>query len=171
MGDQPGQQGEQNGGNDNGGTPPEKPFTPITSQDDLNRIIADRVSRERNKFADYKDLKAKAAKLDEIEEANKSELQKATDRIAATERERDEATATALRLRVAAKNGISDEDADLFLTGTDEATLAKQAERLTQRADDRQKTGNHVPREGNNQQPSGNNELADFTRQLFGQDE
>lgn len=172
MGDQPGQQGEQNGGNDTGGTPPEqKPFTPITSQDDLNRIIADRVSRERNKFADYKDLKAKAAKLDEIEEANKTELQKANDRIAATERERDTATATALRLRVAAKNGISDEDADLFLTGTDEATLTKQAERLAQRANDRQKSGNHVPREGNNQQPSGNNELADFTRQLFSRDE
>jgi hypothetical protein len=30
-----------------------------------------------------------------------------------------QATAEALRLRVAAKHGISDEDADLFLTGTD----------------------------------------------------
>lgn len=164
-------EGAQNGGNDNGGTPPEKPFTPITSQDDLNRIITDRVSRERGKFADYKDLKAKAAKLDEIEEANKTEIQKAADRLAAIERERDQATATALRLRVAARNQISDEDADLFLTGTDEATLTKQAERLAQRAEDRSKQGNHVAREGNNQQPSGTNELADFTRQLFGQDE
>jgi hypothetical protein len=48
-------------------------------------------------------------------------------------RPKDFARAEALRLRVASKFGIGDEDADLFLTGSDEETLTKQAERLAAR--------------------------------------
>ncbi|MBR4514596.1 MAG: hypothetical protein IKO61_06900, partial [Lachnospiraceae bacterium] len=42
-----------------------------------NRIIADRVQRERSKYNDYDSLKEKAAKYDAHEEASKTELQKA----------------------------------------------------------------------------------------------
>lgn len=155
-----------NGGNSSGSTPPaDGGFKPITSQDDLNRIIAARIERERAKYADYDDLKAKAARLDEIEEANKSETQKLAEAKAALERDLEKAKAEAMRLRIAAKFGISDEDADLFLTATDEATLTKQAERLAQRAD-RKKT-NYVPREGTNPQPPVSDE-REFVRQLFG---
>lgn len=140
-------------------------FKPITSQDELNRIIGERVKRA--KPADYDELRTKAARLDEIEQANKSEAEKLAERAAAAERERDQAKATALRLRVAAKHGISDEDADLFLTGADEATLTKQAERLAQRADGRKKAGNHVPREGNNPNSGSNSDMREFTRRLF----
>lgn len=143
-------------------------FKPITSQDDLNRIIAERISRERSKFSDYADLKAKAEKYDELEEANKSEVERAAEKAAAAERERDEARADALRLRIATKHGISDEeDIDLFLTGTDEETLTKQAERLSQRSEDRKKTGNVVPKEGTASQPK-SDDLREFTRNLFG---
>lgn len=51
--------GQQQGGGDG--------FKPITSQDELNRIIGDRVARERSRFADYDDLKAKAEKASEWE--------------------------------------------------------------------------------------------------------
>lgn len=125
-------------------------FKPITSQDDLNRVLDARLKREREKFADYKDVKAKASRLDEIEQASKSEAQKATDRLAAAEKDVAVARRESLRLRVAAKHGISDDDADLFLNGDDEATLTRQAERLTGRETERKKQGNHVPREGNN---------------------
>lgn len=57
-------------------------FTPIATQDELDRRVGERLARERAKFADYDELKAKAAKLDEVEAANKSELQKAQDAIA-----------------------------------------------------------------------------------------
>ena len=57
-------------------TEPEATFT----QDDVNRIVADRVARERAKYEDYESLREKAAKFDEAEEASKSELQKATER-------------------------------------------------------------------------------------------
>lgn len=108
-------------------------FRPITTQDDLNRVIGERIQRERSKFADYYDFKAKAERFDEIEEANKTEQQRIAERAESAERERDEARTEALRLRVAAKHAISDEDADLFLTGTDEESLTKQAERLAAR--------------------------------------
>lgn len=55
-------------------------FTPITSQEDLDRVIAARLDRERKKFAGFDDYKAKAQRLDEIEEANKTELEKITER-------------------------------------------------------------------------------------------
>lgn len=142
-------------------------FKPITSQEDLNRIIAERVNRERAKYADYKDVKSKAARLDELEEANKTELQRVTDAKAAVERERDAARVEALRLRIATKHGISDEDADLFLTGTDEETLTKQAQRLSARSKTSKQHGNYVPGEGTNPKASDNDERA-TVRGLFG---
>jgi len=52
-------------------------FNPITSQEEFDKILGQRLQRERSKYADYEDLKQKAAKLDQIEEANKTELEKA----------------------------------------------------------------------------------------------
>lgn len=120
-------------------------FQPITSQDDLNRIIGERVKRATSKFGDYKDLQAKAARFDELEQANKTESQRLADAKAAAEQERDAARAEALRLRVATKHGISDEDADLFLTGTDEETLLRQAQRLSDRKGDAGAAGTPKP--------------------------
>jgi hypothetical protein len=116
-----------------------------------------------------KEAEALRLKLKEYEDRDKTETEKLAERAATAERERDEAKAAALRLRIAAKHGISDEDADLFLTGTDEATLAKQAERLAQRAEDRKKHGNHVPREGTNTNPGSSTE-REFARNLFAGD-
>lgn len=74
---------EQSG---NGGNEP-KTFT----QEQVNRMIQERVARVKHEEpADYAELKAKAAKLDEIEEANKSDLQKATDAAAKAKAKADE---------------------------------------------------------------------------------
>ncbi|WP_406083102.1 hypothetical protein OHA01_26335 [Micromonospora zamorensis] len=165
------QQGGQNGGQQDGSTPPEpKPFTPITSQDDLNRIIADRVSRERGKFADYGDLKAKAGRLDEIEQANKSEIERANDRVTKAEAEAAKVpslVAGQLREHLVKLHGISTEDADLFLTASDPETLLKQVDRLVDRGSQRKKQGNHVPREGANPTSSGGDDMRSFTNELF----
>lgn len=53
----------------------ERTFT----QAEVDAIVGDRLKRDRAKYSDYDDLKAKAAKFDELEEANKSELQKAVE--------------------------------------------------------------------------------------------
>ena len=50
------------------------------TQDELNAIVGDRVKREKEKYAGYEELKEKAAKLDQIEEASKSEIQKMTEK-------------------------------------------------------------------------------------------
>jgi len=127
---------EIQGGNSttSGETPAADEFKPITSQQELNAALKDRLDRERSKFKDYNDIKAKAAKLDDIEQANLSELEKANGRITTAESERDTAKAEALRLRTAVTHGISLEDADLFLTGTTEESLTAQAKRLSDRA-------------------------------------
>lgn len=142
-------------------------FSAITSQEDLDRIIRDRVKRERAKFGDYAELKAKAARFDEIEAASKSELEKAIEAREAAEAARDQAVTEVLRYRIAMKHGISDEDADLFLTGTDEATLTSQAERLAERAAAGARNGTRSPREGRAAAADGTSELRDFARELF----
>ena len=42
-------------------------FTPTTTQEDLDKVIGARLARERDKYADYDDLKAAASKLADAE--------------------------------------------------------------------------------------------------------
>lgn len=77
-----------------------------------------------------KENKGAADKLTALEEAQKTEAQKLADRATKAEQTAATAQAEALRWRIAARNGISDEDAEIFLTGTTEESLTKQAERL-----------------------------------------
>ena len=91
------------------GTPiaaPAAAFTAPASQEDLDRIIGERLARERSKFADYTDLKAKAEQFDALEEKNKTELQKALDRAASAEALAAEATKVSLRSEVAAAKNV-----------------------------------------------------------------
>jgi hypothetical protein len=104
-------------------------FTPPATQEDLNRIIADRVTRERAKYADYGDLKTRAAKYDEVEQANKTELQRATERAEAAERDAEQTKSEALRLRVIAKHQIPEDHQDLVFGG-DEAELTARAAKV-----------------------------------------
>lgn len=57
-------------------------FEAITSQEEFDRRLADRLRREREKYSDYDDLKAAATRLAEIEEANKTEEQKRAEQLA-----------------------------------------------------------------------------------------
>jgi hypothetical protein len=165
------------GGDTSGATPTADEFKPITSQQELNDVIKDRVARERSKFKDYNDIKAKAAKLDEIEQANLSELEKANGRITTAEADRDSAKQEALRLRKAVEHNLSLEDADLFLTGGDEETLEAQATRVSQLKaeqakadDDRKKKNPTVPKEGTTTKAGTTTEEEDreFARNFFG---
>lgn len=70
---------------DSGNTATASKFEAITSQEEFDRRLADRLRREREKYSDYDDLKAAASRLAEIEEANKTEEQKRVERIAELE--------------------------------------------------------------------------------------
>ena len=136
----------------------DKPAETFT-QADVDRIVKERVQRERAKYADYDDLKAKAAGAQTAEE-----------RIGALEKEIEATRREALRRRVQAAHGISDEDADLFLTGSDEDTLTAQAKRLADRESERKQQNNVSPREGTHQQSQQTDEMREFTRGLFQRD-
>ncbi len=126
------------------------------TQSDVDRIVRERVQRERAKFADYDMLKAKAEGAKTVE-----------DRLAEMEKRTAAAEASALRSDVAARHGISAEDRDLLLTGTDAETLEAQAKRIAE-ASERKKKANIVPREGNNPKATGGDEEREFVRKLFG---
>lgn len=53
----------------------QKTFT----QAELDKIVEARVAREREKYNDYSELKEKAKKFDDIEDKNKTELEKLTE--------------------------------------------------------------------------------------------
>lgn len=157
------------GGNNSAETPGADEFKAITSQEDLNRIISERVKRVEAKFGDYKDVKTKAAKLDEIENANRTEAEKAQARIAELESELNGVRGEFTRTRIAAEHGITDpEDIALFLTGSDEETLTKQAQRLAGRTEDRKKQGNVVPNEGAHSSSLKDSDAQVTARALFG---
>jgi len=144
-------------------------FAPITSQDALDRIVTERLRRERAKYADYDDVKAKAARLTEIEDKSKTDSERTAERVAALERDLAATRTTALRAQVQARHGIADEDAELFLTGSDEETLTRQAERLAARTKDERSRGNHVAHEGKTPNVTpGDADLRAVARKLFG---
>lgn len=127
----------------------EKTFT----QSQLNAIVADRLSREREKYAGYDELKEKAAQFDEMQEANKSELQKATERVAALQKKVDEMTAAekvrGIRASVAGKTGVPVN----LLTGSTVEECNTQAESILKFA---RPTGYPVVKDGGETRTTGN---------------
>lgn len=115
---------------DEGGTTGEPPTDKTFTQTELDRIVQDRLARERGKFADYDELKAKAGKLDELEAANASELEKAVKRAEEAEARASSSTqrANALALRSAVvaeanRSGAIDADAVFALISKDSVTV------------------------------------------------
>lgn len=62
---------------------------------DFSRALSKRAAEIESKYSDYADLKAKAVKYDEAQEAAKTEAQKLQDRLAKAEEERDALKAAA----------------------------------------------------------------------------
>ncbi|MBF6584426.1 DUF4355 domain-containing protein [Nocardia farcinica] len=112
---------------------PEQPAEKTLTQSEVDRLLGERLAREREKFADYDDLKAKAQRLQEIEDANKTEQQKAQERIEQLSRQLAEkeqlvaqATLQSLKATVAAKKGVPASS----LTGTTQEELEASADEL-----------------------------------------
>ena len=123
------------------------------TQDELNAILKDRLAQQQEKFGDYDELKAKAEKFDEAEEASKSELQKAKEKADELQQEVDslksEKALTEIRGKVSKDTGVP---ADLLSGETEEACQA-QAEAIIKFA----KPAGYpqVPDGGENTKPSG----------------
>lgn len=109
--------------------------------------------------AQNRDLKTKAQ-----EQAAGSRTNE--DRIADLEKRTATAERAALVSRAQAKHGISDADAELYLTATDPDALERQAAGLAARSDGKRKT-NPVPNEGKTPKTSDDPERT-AVRNLFG---
>jgi hypothetical protein len=97
------------------------PSEPIRLPDDHPLLKTLATLREENKG-----LKSKAGRLDEIEEAQKTELQKAQERADAAERRASDAEAARLKSATAAKHGVPEE----LLAGATSEELEASAQRL-----------------------------------------
>lgn len=119
--------------------------------------------------ATIRELRAKASRLDEIEESQKSEAEKVADRLAKADAEVagiPSKVCDALRAHLIKIHEIDQEDADLFLTATDPDLLLKQADRLVGQSGKRK---NVVPREGRNPNPAPADPSREFLRAINGQ--
>lgn len=111
-------------------------FKPITTQEEFDNAIKERLAREKSKYSDYDQLKSRVTELEEenvglkstIEASNQSkedadkQLEDLQNQIAGYER-------ASLRTRVALQYGLPYDLADR-LQGTDEESFKADAERL-----------------------------------------
>lgn len=104
------------------------------SQEEVNSIVNDRLKRERAKYEDYEALKEKATRLDQIEEANKTELEKEKERSSALEAEltalKSANSIREIREKVSTATGVP---ATLLTAQTEEECL-EQARAITEYA-------------------------------------
>lgn len=77
------------GGSDDGDGSEPKLFT----QEQVDQFVEKRLAKERGKYKDYDELKSKAMKLDEMENAGKSELDRLREANAALQKSIDDAAA------------------------------------------------------------------------------
>lgn len=109
-----------------------------------------------------------AKRLAEIEEAQKSEAEKAADRLAAEKDRADTAERLALSLRIATEHKLGADDAQLLQGLPDEASMQKLAKRLAAQEQAQPRRGNRVPGEGTTTPKAPADENREFVRHLFG---
>lgn len=106
------------------------------TQDELDKIVSERLERERKKYADYADLKKTAAEFERLRESQMTEQEKLQARLAELEKqlldkelEAVEAQQRLMRARVAEQMGLPVALAER-LTGTTEDELKTDAAKL-----------------------------------------
>lgn len=104
-------------------------FEPITSQEALDKVIGQRIERVKKQYADYKDVKAKAERFDQLESASKTELQKLQERAAALESQLANEQLNSVRATVAVEKGVPGDYFE-FLIGSTREELEAAADKL-----------------------------------------
>lgn len=105
---------------------PEQKSEQKFSQEDLDRVVADRLGRQK---AQYSDAQKKAAEYDKLIESQKSESQRQQEALEAANNAAKQAQADAVRFKAAAKYGIGEDFFDMLGGGTEDEVFAR-AEKL-----------------------------------------
>jgi hypothetical protein len=101
-------------------------FKAPASQEELNAIVEKRLARERAKYSNFDEIKAKAEKFDEVEESKKSDLDKLTGKLTKAEERALKAERALLVSEVAREKGVP----VALLTGSTKEELEAAADAL-----------------------------------------
>ncbi len=149
-------------------------FKAITSQEELDRLIGARINKVKSQYADYDDLKTKASKFDEVEQASKSELEKEREARAAAEQERDSLRMASLRAEIALSKGLTPTQAKRLVGSTKEELEADADELLADLGATKTERPKFDPKRlpsgssGNADQATGKERAAAALRQMRG---
>ncbi len=97
------------------------------TQEEVDRIINERIGRERSRKSDYEDLKEKAGKISDIESKLSKALEENEKLKSEAKQAEHEKELSAIRAEVASKYGIGDPS---VLVGDDEKQIGDYAEKL-----------------------------------------
>ena len=100
------------------------------TQAELDKVVAERLARERQKYEGFSELKEKATKFDELEAASKTELQKATERAERLEKELTSLKKTEEVRNIRAKVAREQDIPESLLTGETEEACIEQAKAI-----------------------------------------
>lgn len=111
-------------------------FKPITTQEEFDAAIKARLSREKEKYGDYDQLKSRVTELEEENvglkstiEANRQSKEDADKQLEEMQKQIAGYETASLRTRIALQHGLPYDLADR-LQGTDEESFKADAERL-----------------------------------------
>ena len=150
---------------------------PITTQEQLDKVLKDRLARERAKYGDYDDLKAKAARLDTIEAEKQTADEKTAKDIRDLQEQLSKTQRESARRQIAADHKLTDpDDIAAVINSTDDDVAAKLAKRLadlaeaqaTRETEGKKKSANRVPKEGTKTAEPKDDEMREVVRNLFG---
>ena len=139
------------------------------TQEEVNSIVKERLDRANAKYSDYETLKEKATRLDELEEAKKTELEKANEQVSALKEELNSLKSAnairEIREKVASETGVPIN----LLTGETEDACMEQAKAIL---DYTKQTGYPVVKDGgevrNISKHSTRDQFAEWANQAFG---
>lgn len=123
----------QNENNDNDGSTDVSGLSVEQLKEELSKVRREAASRR----IENRDLKEKADKWSQYEESQKTEMQKLQDALAQREQELSGLKLERTKVAIAREVGLDADDAEL-LSGTDEAKLREQAEKLKARLQPKQ---------------------------------
>lgn len=142
------------------------------TQEEVDTIVKDRLKREREKYANYDELKDKANKYDQNVDSSKTELQKATEAIAELKNQISSYTKAESIRKIREKVSSETKVPVSLLTGEDEEKCKEQAEAILAFAKPKEYPGTkpnsaHHKETGKDTDES----MRDFVHQIFGKGE
>lgn len=111
--------------------PDQKDTGKTFTQTDVDKLINDRIARERKKYAGHDDYKRKASEFDKLEDAKKSEVQKLNDQLTAAHVELQGYRVAEIRRNAAVDAGLDQRFAK-YITAADETEAIEQAKELAE---------------------------------------